>query len=469
MFSLRVFSQHCGQEQLNLRAQRRGLFIMARLSLSKPSCENTKMGKGILLGWDQKHREPIGFVSPLASSEPQPFGLVSDSMEGHLCCVAPTRAGKSLCSIVPNLLNYQGAAIILDPKGEHAIVTARRRREMMQSVYLLDPTHHVTDEPATLNPLDVLQLPGADLETDSFALAEMLVRGYRGTKEPFWDLHGSALLAALIICAATDVNPVKRTLKTVLEILGADDVSYLLATILDSRKDLNRCAYQTIASILQLPDVTRGGVIASTQAYVKPLMSESVVKSLGQSTIPLLDLISGKPMSIYFVLPPHRLPALRGLLKVQLGTLMTALLIRRERPELPTWLVLDEVGQLETFPILENLLTMSAGYAVKVAMYWQDLAQMVSYYPESWRTILNNCSVLQAFGIYNRVMANQWGDYMDISPSELLRMRSNEQVLSIHNRGTFCCKRLNYLRDFAPDQFDEHPMHRTALNLDNAR
>lgn len=441
---------------------------MARLGL-KTSCDPSKIGKGILLGWEHSHREPIGFQNRAANPDVQHSGLVTDPMEGHLCCVAPTRAGKSLCSIVPNLLNYQGSAVILDPKGEHAVVTARRRKEMMQSVYLLDPTHHVTDEPATLNPLDVLQLPGCDLETDSFALADMLARGYRGTKEPFWDLQGSALLAALIICAATDKDPDKRTLKTVLEILGADDVTYLLATMLDTRKDLNRCAYQTIASILQLPDVTRGGVIASTQAYVKPLMSESVLKSLGPSTIPLTELIAGKPMSIYLVLPPHRLPALRGLLKVQLGTIMTALLNRRERPELPTWLVLDEVGQLETFPILENLLTMSAGYAVKVAMYWQDLAQMTTYYPDSWRTILNNCSVLQAFGIYNRVMANQWGDYMDISPGELLRMKPDEQVLSIHNRGTFRCKRLNYLRDFPVEQFDEHPMHRRPVTLDSGR
>ncbi len=38
---------------------------------------------------------------------------------------------------------------------------------------------------------------------------------------------------------------------------------------------------------------------------------------------------------------------------------MMAALYRREPPRVPTWLVLDEVGQLENFPILENLLTMS--------------------------------------------------------------------------------------------------------------
>ena len=61
------------------------------------------------------------------------------SGEGHLCTVAPTRSGKGVSAIVPNLSHYRGTTIVLDPKGENYDITARGRREMGHRVYKLDP------------------------------------------------------------------------------------------------------------------------------------------------------------------------------------------------------------------------------------------------------------------------------------------------------------------------------------------
>lgn len=47
--------------------------------------------------------------------------------------------------------------------------------------------------------------------------------------------------------------------------------------------------------------------------------------------------------------------------------------------------LLDEVARLESFPLLESLLTLSAGYSVTVHTFWQDLAQLKSCYPDSWK------------------------------------------------------------------------------------
>jgi type IV secretion system protein VirD4 len=40
---------------------------------------------------------------------------------------------------VPNLLTYPGSVIIIDPKGEAAAIGARRRREIVQKVHIIDP------------------------------------------------------------------------------------------------------------------------------------------------------------------------------------------------------------------------------------------------------------------------------------------------------------------------------------------
>ena len=57
----------------------------------------------------------------------------------HLMTVAPTGTGKGRSVVIPTLLTYPGAVVVLDPKGENYQVTARARREMGQQVIRLDP------------------------------------------------------------------------------------------------------------------------------------------------------------------------------------------------------------------------------------------------------------------------------------------------------------------------------------------
>src|ERR1022692_960309 len=58
----------------------------------------------------------------------------------HLLTIAPTRSGKGVSLIVPNLLNYRGAVLVVDPKGENAWITALFRRKLLgQKTVILDP------------------------------------------------------------------------------------------------------------------------------------------------------------------------------------------------------------------------------------------------------------------------------------------------------------------------------------------
>jgi type IV secretion system protein VirD4 len=42
----------------------------------------------------------------------------------HLMTIAGSRAGKGVSLIIPNLLFYEGSAVVIDPKGENARITA---------------------------------------------------------------------------------------------------------------------------------------------------------------------------------------------------------------------------------------------------------------------------------------------------------------------------------------------------------
>lgn len=414
----------------------------------------------ILLG-QTAGRRPLGFTAHSTSVASVPEPLVYNG-EAHLGTVAPTRSGKGVGVIIPNLLTYPGPVIVFDPKGENYMVTARRRCELGQQVIKLDPFGVTQGESDSLNPFDLLDLPVAgDLDSNAQTLGELLATGIRGHREPFWDISGTAFACGLIALAATQGDTSKRNLTHVVDLLTASDIVYGLAVILDKLgTKISKLAYRETACLLQMPDVTRGGVMATTQSYFKPFSTECVSRCLMKSSFSLQEVVDGAPLSIYIILPPNRMRSHRGLLKLWVGTLMAAIFTRQSRPEQRTLFLLDEVAQLESFPLLETLLTLSAGYSVTAHTFWQDLAQLKSCYPDSWKTILNNCGVIQAFGFNNRDMATQWADYFDHGSGQLRSMSSDQQVLSIQGQGETICQRLNYLSDpkFA-GMFDANPMH----------
>ncbi len=67
----------------------------------------------------------------------KPIGIGDDR---HIVTVAGSRSGKGRSVIVPTLLRYEGAALMIDPKGELATITARARHERLgQRVLVIDP------------------------------------------------------------------------------------------------------------------------------------------------------------------------------------------------------------------------------------------------------------------------------------------------------------------------------------------
>lgn len=133
------------------------------------------------------------------------------SGDRHLLTVAPTRSGKGVSAIIPNLLTYEGSAIVVDPKGENALITAARRGKgdpqkgipgLGQTVHVVDPWHITPFPSAHINPLDWLRDSGEDINENAMILADSIIVPHAGSRDQFWDEEAKALLMGILLWVA---------------------------------------------------------------------------------------------------------------------------------------------------------------------------------------------------------------------------------------------------------------------------
>jgi type IV secretion system protein VirD4 len=400
----------------------------------------------MLLGWEKKTERVMGFGGT-TPSEPA-TRPVRYPGEGPVCVIAPTGSGKGRDFLIPNLLTYRGPVVVFDPKGELYAVTARRRREMGQAVAVLDPFSITAAKTDALNPLDLLKLTGSIIECDAEMLASQLSIGHEFGTDPFWNDTSGGLITGLIAHIATAHPPAEQNLLTLRSYLFDVDLEHKLAVILDNKESRCQLAHDEFCAYLgHSSDRTQQGVRSTAVTYMKSLGSESVARCLGPSTIDLAEIVAGRPLTVYLVIPPEKLKSHRSLLRLWVGTLLTAIMRRRVVPEHRTLFVLDEAAQLGPFEPLLTAATLLRGYGLQLITIWQDLSQIKSRYPQDWMTVLNNSGALLAFGFSHYGMAKEWGDLMGMSPDRLMQMGDGDAVLSVRGEGTQPVKRMNYLRD----------------------
>ena len=130
----------------------------------------------------------------------------------HVTLISGTRGGKGAGVIVPNLCQWRGSCIVIDPKGENATVTARRRgggidyaHGLGQEVRILDPFGEVplaSSLKARFNPLDVID-PDGDLAVDDAGRIAAAIIVRESKNDPFWEDAARGFVKGLILHVLT--------------------------------------------------------------------------------------------------------------------------------------------------------------------------------------------------------------------------------------------------------------------------
>jgi type IV secretion system protein VirD4 len=317
----------------------------------------------------------------------------------HLITIAPTRSGKGVGAIIPNLLAANRSILCVDPKGENARVTAAARLRF-GPVHVLDPFGVTGGPSAAFNPLDGLDEDSLELAEDAALLADALVHDAPGQHgEAHWNEEAKALIAGVILYVVCHEVPLSRNLTTVRDVLtSAPEEFFDLLRVMQK----STCAGGLIARAanrhLGKADREAAGVLSSAQRHTHFLDSRRMAGVLAQSDFRFEDLKAGV-CTVFLVLPPDRLATHSRWLRLLIAQAIGSLARASARPDKPVLLLLDEFAALGRLEPLEQAFGLMAGYGLQLWPILQDLHQLRSVYGQRAGTFLSNAGLIQIFNV----------------------------------------------------------------------
>jgi type IV secretion system protein VirD4 len=320
----------------------------------------------------------------------------------HLLTIAPTRSGKGVGAIIPNLLTADRSVLCIDPKGENARIAARARRRLGPG-FVLDP-FEVSGEPgAAFNPLAGLRDDSLDLAEDAALIAEALVYDPpRQVSDAHWNEEAKALLAGVILhvvstCAANERNLVKvRALLT-----DAPQAFQRLLLTMQSSGAAGGLVARAANRHLAKSERETAGVLSSAHRHTHFLDSPRIARVLSRSDFKFADLKS-KLASVFLVLPPDWLATHARWMRLMVVQAISALARTPSTPwsqRRPVLLMLDEFAALGRLEPVERAFGLMAGYGLQLWAILQDLHQLKAAYGEAAGTFLSNAGLIQVFNV----------------------------------------------------------------------
>lgn len=421
----------------------------ARFATAKETAALARASSGLLIGRDPKTAKLLRYDGP-----------------AHLLTMAPTRTGKGVGTIIPNLLTADRSVICIDPKGENAKI-AGRARQTFGPVHVLDP-FGVTGQPsAAFNPLDQLDPAGLDVAEDASTLADALVFDEPGMAgEAHWNEEAKALIAGLILHIAASEPRDRRNLATLREALTlAPEAFAALLKDMQASTAAGGLIARAANRHLGKSDREAAGVLSAAQRHTHFLDSPRMVAVLGRSDFRFADL-KRRNASVFLVLPPDRLATYSRWLRLLVSQSLIDMARDPAKPAAPVLYLLDEFAALGHLAPVERAMGLMAGYGVQLWPILQDVHQLRATYGQRAGTFLSNAGVLQVFGVNDHDSARLVSDLLG---QETVVFQTMSRALDSEKSGLSYGEQHTARPLLTPDEVRNLPQHVELLFLAGQR
>lgn len=418
---------------------------------------------------------------------------------------APTRSGKGVGIVIPNLMDWKESAVVQDIKQECFDFTSKYRKEVLgQDVFLFNPFSKRTHR---YNPLTYIDMSDSDnCDSQLMDLANIIYPKEGDSTTQFF--NGLAQNLFIGLCYLWKDLNLKEDGKLFLEtfnlktefsffgilqlskgftfeyegkkINGFDNTYKYLLHCDDLLSDITKRRLETYFNISS--DNTKSGVMSSFNEPLTPFEAEVLKLSTQTSDFDLRDLRK-KKMTIYIGITPDQLTNAKFILNIFWSQLI--LLNTKELPEqnpqikYTCLMLMDEFTAPRKIPIYLSAVSFMAGYLMRSLMIYQSKSQLKAPAPDGYgddgaKTLLTNhaCQIFYTpreqedaeeisrilgnttFRTRSRSIGASGGStsYSEASralmlPQELREMAFEDELITIDNGKPILCKKAFYYND----------------------
>jgi len=429
--------------------------------------------------------------------------LVFDSQQFTLLA-APTRAGKGVGVVIPNLLTYPDSVVVLDVKQENYDITAGFRAKHGQAVFLFNPfaedmrTHRY-------NPLGYIS------DNPHFRVSDILAIGYAfwtgEGKDPFFDDQARNLFLGLCLylCETPDLprtmgellrqssgkgQPVKDYLQSLIYARNYVEIEQNGGKVKvprewregdDGLPPLSPECVDALNRFTSTSDNTLSSILASFNAPLVIWANPIVDAATSANDFNLRD-VRKKRMTVYIGITPDHL--------AEAGILVNVLfsqLVNLNTKELPAknpalkyqcLLLMDEFTAIGKVKIIAKAVSYMAGYNLRLLPIIQSVSQLASVYgQEDARTFITNHALQIYFAPREQKDANEYSEMLGyqtvkavskgeqlgarsgrsknesdqrralLLPQELKEIGQDREIISLENTKPIFCEKIRYYED----------------------
>ena len=308
---------------------------------------------------------------------------------------APTRSGKGVAIVIPNLLHYPDSVMVLDVKNENWDLTAGFRSKY-QDVYLFspNPTPQIVNgekiyRSHRYNPLDYISRDEFERMKDIGDIANIFFPANSGNDtSDYFNSQAQRLFTGLVLyMIETPERPC--TLAELMRIAESPvPLNDWIVQTIEQRKsegrELSAECVQALMSYAGNPaENTRGG-IDSTMKVPLIIFTDPVVASATSYSDFRLDEVRKKKMTIYVGIQPNALPRFSKLLNIMFSQLLgiNTQVLPEQDPSLKhqCLVLLDEFTALGKIEIVQKSVAFMAGYNMRLMLIFQSKSQVEGVY-----------------------------------------------------------------------------------------
>jgi len=329
----------------------------------------------------------------------------------HVLLEAPTRAGKGVGVVIPNLLTWPDSVVVLDVKRENWEASAGYRSRAGQDVYLFDPLD-AEGRSARYNPLSHIHRSDEVEVINELQKIGVMLFPAPERSDPFWAEAARAAFAGVGALIAS--NPgLPFTIGEIYRHLTSGDPKTELPAQLDEAKRAGRHLSQPCISAVQdfasASDNTFSGIKQTITARLNLWLNPVVDAATATSDFDLRE-VRRRRMSIYLGVSPDNIDRIAPVYSLFLQQLVD--LNTRDLPDpasnVPVLVLLDEFARLGKASVIASGFSYVAGYGLRLLPVIQSRAQLRAIYgPDTTDEIIANCGVEVVFTPKELKVANE--------------------------------------------------------------